>query len=68
MVIVMVSFAEGHQRHELRVAGTAPARIALFAGVMAERVNAEGAVLDGNHTGHAGDEDAPSAAVQPPHA
>jgi hypothetical protein len=31
-------------------------RIGLLADVMAERVDAEGAVLDGNYTGYAGDE------------
>ena len=59
MVIVMVAFAEGHQGHQPRVARTAPGRIRLFADVMAERVDAEGAVLDGNYTGYAGDEKCP---------
>ena len=57
MVIIMIAFAERYQGHQPRVARTAPGGIGLFADVMAERVDAKGAVLDDNHTGYAGDEE-----------
>ena len=59
LMVIMIAFAERYQGQQPRVARTAPGRIGLFADAMAERVDAEGAVLDSNHTGNTGDEERP---------
>ena len=57
MVIIVVAFAERYESHQPRVARAAPGGIGLSADVMAERVDAEGAVLHDNHASYAGNEE-----------
>ena len=55
VVIIMVAFAQGKQRHEKRVARAAACGIRLTPEGMAGRVNQECTVLKHNHFGHAAD-------------
>ena len=56
-MIVMVALAEGDDGHEPRVAGAAFGRIGALAEVVAERIDAKGAVLKDDDARHSGNEE-----------
>ena len=57
VVIVVIALAEGEERHDPGIAGAAAGGIRALADVVAERIDAEGAVLEEDHAGHAGDQE-----------
>lgn len=52
VMIVVIPLTEGDQRHEAAIAGGATAGVGLPADGMAERIDAEGRMLHGDHTRH----------------
>jgi hypothetical protein len=66
VVIVVVAFAKGEDSHEPGVTSAAVRGVGAIAKVVAERIDAERAVLEEDHTGHTGNEKGASAETQPP--